>query len=101
MGSTGRFKFTMDLFYTENFDKACWLHPETFCINSFSLEVKLVPLSDHKTDEAAQRADKRSIQVSQLPVSIDGTISKQMALVVRQVKGRPHRLSVDLLTKTW
>ena len=67
-----------------------------FCRSSFSLAIKLVPLSDHKTDGTPRRAVNLSIPITQLLVSLDGTTSKCTARVVKPVNRNPHLFSVDL-----
>ena len=60
-----------------------------------SLARKLVPLSDQRSDGVPRRAANRSIPMTQLLVSIDSTTSKWTARVVRQVKRKPQRFSVE------
>ena len=76
-------------FLTRVSGKTCWFQLEMFYRSSFSLAIKLVPLSDHKTDGIPRRAVNLSIPITQLLVSMEGTTSKCRARVVEQVNRIP------------
>ena len=68
--------------------------------SSFSLAPKFVPLLDQIADGIPQRTQNSYDSITQLLVSIMGTTSKWTARVVRQVKRKPQRFSMDRLTVT-
>ena len=94
--STGWVKFTLNSILYTWFcqDLLIPVSDVTFCKSFLSLAIKLVPLFDQRTDGVPRRAANRSIPITQLLVSIDGTTSKWTARVVRQVKRNPQRFSV-------
>ena len=62
--------------------------------SSFCAPIKLVPLSDQIMAGVPLRDTNRSTPIAQELVSMDLTISTWTARVVRQVKRKPHFLSV-------